>query len=185
MKNLNKKIGAIALAGMVVFGGVAASGLRVHADEVVKISEKDKEKLESNIYSGSLPKDERYANSVGLKGLLNDDNDPKVQRQIQKIEDACRGSHLVILKASSEYSENGVKRGLDAFLEGVEDIVRGQKGGNRLFDEPELYFDKVRDFKLYLKEHNDEIESGFYKLQIGNVQVIFKARSGGVDVGSK
>ena len=34
MKNLNKKIGAIALAGMVVFGGVAAGGVQVFASEV-------------------------------------------------------------------------------------------------------------------------------------------------------
>ena len=32
MKNLNKKIGAVALAGMVVFGGVAVSGVKSFAD---------------------------------------------------------------------------------------------------------------------------------------------------------
>lgn len=59
MKNLNKKICAIALAGMVVFGGVAASGLqsfaasgaasfqqkRVHDNQVIDEIEEMLEKL--------------------------------------------------------------------------------------------------------------------------------------------
>ena len=31
MKNLNKKIGAVALSGVVVLGGFAASGINIHA----------------------------------------------------------------------------------------------------------------------------------------------------------
>lgn len=34
MKNLNKKIGAMALVGMIVSGGIVVSGLKVHANEV-------------------------------------------------------------------------------------------------------------------------------------------------------
>ena len=54
MKNLNKKIGAVALAGMVVFGGVAVSGVKSFADVKPpvecgsqEINDKAWEKLES------------------------------------------------------------------------------------------------------------------------------------------
>lgn len=180
MKNLYKKIGAVALVGIVLAGGIGVSGIRANANEVRKKS--DLERYAEMIYNSHLPKDSYFIHEVALKELLNDDEDERVKKQIEEIKEACKGKNLEPIFLSSEFSENKEdKRGVDAFLSGIEKYIKDKDGGDRLFNEPELYFDDADDLQRYLQEKSEQIESGIFKLQVGNVQGIFRGRSGKIE----
>ena len=89
MKNLNKKIGAVALAGMVVFGGFAASGAQAFANsfgpygqlelalegkaDISKKMKEDMEELEAKI------------ESLGYKVLISYKNEDLLKSDAQKM----------------------------------------------------------------------------------------------------
>ena len=88
MKNLNKKIGAVALASMVVFGGVAASGVGsfAAAKESVSVSQENKDKAWLDLQAACRGFDYRvakeYANEKEARAALKDIKQKEPKRKI-------------------------------------------------------------------------------------------------------
>lgn len=200
MKNIHKKIGAIALAGIIVSGGLPVRGLNIQVAEAAKakkvvekkdkvdkskfiLNEKDLPKYKDNIYNVQLPKSD-FARKIPIMGLLDDDENPIAKEQMKDIEDICKNSRLKVVKLSSEANRPGMnseaeeKRGIDAYLDGLE-VLSGQvRGIDEFLKGPQLYFDDVSDLKFYLYENSEQLENGFVRLQVQNIEGVFVIGNG-------
>lgn len=191
MKNIHKKIGAIALAGIIAYGGFSVFRLNIHIAEAAnvkqskaeepnsKLNRKDIPRLKQLIYNVPLPESD-FARNVPIMGLLDDDENPIVKQQVSDILDICRNnSRLKVVKLSSEVNKPGMnsspeeKRGIDAFLNILNELVGKVKGIDKFLEGPQLFFDDVYDFKAYLDENEERLENGLVRIQVENVEGVF------------
>lgn len=160
MKKLHKKIGAMALAGMIVAGGVGVSGVRVFAADgkKVEISEEDQKKYKSNKYP-DLENYSKYANKyegnskISLKGS---------DEGIDKLEKVLNKGKFLGIRYSGEYDV------IDDFLDGL-NIEKLQK--------PQVIFQSVDSFEKYVEEIENgkiKVANGFYRLVIEGYDGIFR-----------
>lgn len=207
MKNLHKKVGAIALSALIISGGLAFDAFDIHIVEASakasnsknnKINKlisnpNDIKKYKQNLYGIDLP-DSIFARKIGHISLFNNDDDVQVKRLMEEIEDVCKydGENIYVVKLSSEYDDIGYnssgleKHGLNAFLDGLQEILGDKFNGDKaFFSGAQLFFDDVDDFKAYVMSKSDEFESGYVRIQIKNVEGIFRLRSGKPESGKK
>ena len=167
MKNLHKKIGAIALAGMVVAGGILSSGVRIYADASVSsnkhISPEDQRKYNKNQYP-VLNVDLKYIYSL---------EDVVVQgsnRDIEKLEDALKGSGFVGIKYSGEVDV------IDDFLEGL---------NIKQLEKPQVCFLSIDSFKRYIEDMKNgevNIDEGIYRFMIDGFDGVFRFRKDRIEI---
>lgn len=199
MKNLHKKIGAVVLAGLVLAGGIGVSGIKVDAAAAKpnkvsknKFSPQDLKKYKNLVYGVHLP-DSDYSRKIPFKSLLNNNNDSRVKRQMQEIKDICDANDKIdVLQMSSEVDKEGAnslppqKRGINAYLHGLKKAVgKNLKGDASFFEQSQLFFDDVQDFKIYIEEESEKFESGLARVQIENVECVFMIRSGSPEGGGE
>lgn len=170
MKKLHKKIGAMALAGMIVAaGGCIAGGGKVFADNPSRYAEDN--------YESVLPYDEKYSSLEQEYDLLNNDDSEEAKKQIRDIENAVGrvgGKKVYAIKLSSEVGEDV---GINGFVGGIKDILSKLPGGSNLFHSI-LHFKNAEQFELYLKANMKHIDSGFYRAQVGGIEGIFRVGNG-------
>ena len=162
MKKLHKKIGAMALAGMVVAAGIGVSGVRVFANDSasqIKVSEKDKERYKQEKYDVKLPIDRKY---MGPAHELLGRDDKSLEKKIEEI-GANHGFWAIKL--------SGKNGGINRYIRPLQNVI-GKN--NKLFKLPQAYFRNLKDFEEYLKKHEKQIERGMYKVRVGGINGIFK-----------
>jgi hypothetical protein len=172
MKKLHKKIGAMALAGMVVAGGCIAGSGKVFADgkESSKISEeelqkkvikKEEEQYRKENYKVSLPKWDK-----GKKiPLLGEDDD----EEVKNIQNKLNGKIFKVIRISGE------KDVIDKFVGPVHEVINDPDMRNLL--EVQIYFENIDDFVEYIDSHNNsDFVDGLYRLQVGGVDGIYRVK---------
>ena len=157
MKKLHKKVGAMALAGMVVAGGCFAGGSKAFADGgdealIRKEQKKHEQKYKSNIYP-QLPDSEYFKKGESSLGASEHD--------VQKLYSDIIGSGFYGIRLA------GNKNEIDLFLKYLDLPQLAESKG---------YFINLDEFKEYMKEQKDNIQKGFYRFEIGGVKGIFEFR---------
>ena len=110
MKNLNKKIGAVALAGMVVFGGFAAGGVQSFAAE--QASSVVKEKIQDDGVQ-ELQAMINLLYFVNIYKVLESSKDKK--KLISKAEKICEGSKFFV-RGSMKLNSKSPEKSLNNIL---------------------------------------------------------------------